>query len=161
MKKKESKWLYLWTGIGCGIVVSGIFMVVIGLQINKEWIGLKETIKEMQNTAIHQEEVTTQEETTGTNTSNTAPEETSQEVVTEKTPEESITYKTIDIPSSYGATFITQFLEDEGIVEDAGAFLSYIHEHGASTKLRTGIKEMPIGGDYETLLDILLGKKQD
>ena len=47
---------------------------------------------------------------------------------------------------------------EEGIIEDAESFLKFLKEENMTTKLRCGMKYLPVRGEYDSILAILTGK---
>ncbi len=68
-------------------------------------------------------------------------------------------FKDVFIPDGYYAQQISEMLKENGIIENAVDFNKYIINKNKQAKLKKGKYTLPVGGDYETLLKILTGKK--
>ncbi|MGL4362278.1 MAG: hypothetical protein ACRCSG_03235 [Cellulosilyticaceae bacterium] len=169
MKKREN-WTYLLIGIGCGFVVSGIFMVVISLKIGQEVEHInninKQEIQKLSNQLINLEkeilekeklqekeiqEKELQEKVENTNKNNL------DEQISDAQTEEKEKIKVV-IPSYYDSVQITKYLEKNGIVEDGEKLHEMIKEQKKTTKLRTGTLYFNENASNSEVLDVLLGK---
>lgn len=184
MKKKE-KFIYWFIGLGCGVMVSGLAIIFVGLNMtssqqekqtfnynslvspvtqnqDKENKASSSQIEEdtSQNTYRDKETamVTTDVETEDVKSKD--PETVDVEHVEQEVPKENPissiqTYKWVDIPNTYSASQMCVFLEQEGIIEDAKAFRTYIRQQDMTRKLLSGKRYLPIKGEYKDILNIL------
>ena len=64
-------------------------------------------------------------------------------------------YKTITIPKAVGAKQICDLLEEEGLIDNADDFLTYIKSYKKQRFLKHGELTLPLNVDYERLLEEL------
>lgn len=152
MRRENGKLLYVVMGIGCGMIISGIVMVIIGLQAGKELTALQQEyeskikVLETQLTLYDKHLMNGEDKEKETQKTNTISEE--------------IEYVWINIPTHYGATQIANLLEQSGIVDDAIKFNDFLIREQMTRKLRTGPKFLPLNGAYNEILAILLGQNE-
>lgn len=158
MNKNRERWIYLLIGTGCGMILSGILMVIIGLKGGQELRGIKNEyegqIQSLQTQiSLHEEKVLEEKEELEEKVE--LEEKAATQEVKEVTPKE---YVWVDIPYHYASRQIAYYLEENGIIDDREKFSQFLEEQKATTKLRTGQKYLPKNGDYDEILTILLGK---
>lgn len=66
----------------------------------------------------------------------------------------------ITITNRMGSESVARLLEEKGVIENKQEFLQVVIKNKAQRKLQTGTFIVPVGGDLEEILDILLGKKK-
>ncbi|RAP23433.1 endolytic transglycosylase MltG [Candidatus Marinamargulisbacteria bacterium SCGC AG-343-K17] len=66
----------------------------------------------------------------------------------------------VTIPSGANATWVSQKLQEKGIIKSPRLFYLYLRTNKLSTQLHTGDFDIPAGGSYKDISDILIGKKQ-
>lgn len=66
----------------------------------------------------------------------------------------------ITITDRMGSESVARLLAEKGVIENKQEFLEIVIKNKAQRKLQTGTFIVPVGGDLEEILDILLGKKK-
>lgn len=148
---KQEKWIYLIIGIGCGILLSGMVMIALSLEYGKTYTNV------MNQHAIEKKEL--QQEIKGyQQTMKDYKQEIDDTHNNKNNPYEvQEVYKKVQIPSSTTSNQIALFLEEQGIVDEADAFQEFLVQKGKTRKLRTGVKYFPLHGNYDEILQVLLG----
>jgi len=59
-----------------------------------------------------------------------------------------------------GSESVARALGKKEIIKDQDEFLTVVDNHNAHRILQTGTFEVPVGGDLEEILYILIGKKR-
>ena len=63
--------------------------------------------------------------------------------------------KTITIPGGLGSEGVAAILAREGIIDDAGSFNAYLVDRKIDRIIRSGVKTIPAGANYEQIADII------
>lgn len=66
----------------------------------------------------------------------------------------------ITITDGMGSEAVARVLEKKGVVKDQYEFLEVVNSHNAQRRLQTGTFTVPVGGDLDEILNILIGKKR-
>lgn len=153
MLRKKHKFIYWLIGLGCGIALSGMAMAFIGLSISQEeeLRPISEAFSKDEDYILEREE-----EIKDKNAKEKNIKEETNEVTLKET-----AYKWVEIPLDYGATEISRLLEQEDIIDNQEKFLEYLREHKQTKNLRCGSKNLPVNGEYDTILAILTGQLED
>ncbi len=164
---KNIRRIYVVLGLGAGITLSGILGLVSSLgmvssmseldRVEKESTGNTQTdVKDTDETNNEYKIDKYDEESVVKEEIEDKVEVTDQDKVEEqKEATDETNSTTIVIPKNYGATEISKFLEENGIIEDWYEFLVFTRESGQATKLKDGTITMPSGATNEEILDIL------
>ncbi|MHC1750511.1 MAG: hypothetical protein AB9856_19750 [Cellulosilyticaceae bacterium] len=151
MDTKKTKFIFWLIGLGCGMILSGIFMLVLVLQIQNP----SETITGQGTYGTAQPKQEENEKLKKQDTETSPPKVLEQASGVKEVPNEPQKIK-LKIPPNIDSTDISILLEKEGIVDRAKGFETYIANQNKSTKLRAGTWEFPRNGAYEDVLNILI-----
>ncbi len=168
---KNKKFVFWLIGFGCGMILSGVIILVLVLNTN---VYQQETIKHLSNDEqkkiieqlnIIQSKLSQSATQNDQNTSEKQLDETIQmsekilevEDITKELAQEEKTpiYVAVYIPVNATANKICDILQQAGVISDAKSFSDYIKIHKKTKHLRSGKIELPIDETYEVLLDIL------
>lgn len=171
MQGKKRQFIFGLIGLGCGMILSGIFNLLILLNTTEYKNGItlnaKQMIQEELKTESNLEEkeapvkgarpnklVVDQNEVMPQQNEFTAETQKNDGLEKEAGGEESLI--TITIPEKQNATQICELLQAEGVIEDAKDFRDYISEKKMTTKLKEGTIIFRKNMSYNELLDNLM-----
>ena len=72
--------------------------------------------------------------------------------------EEQVQYVTVDIPLGSSAQRIATILQQNGVIDSANSYLNYLTDVNATTALSTGVFELPLNNDFDTITRILIAR---
>lgn len=162
---KKIKFNFWLLGFGCGIILTGAVgtFMSLGIKVPDQAVHALESPIEQVAEGKASEEKVEDQGTAPNQTSEITEVETKEEIkepqeleTSEQVPSKVVYYVEVHIPHSSTAKTISKILEEEGVVDDAAAFLEYVSERKKQRYIRSGTVELPQNGDYEEVLDLLI-----
>ncbi len=178
MQGRKRQFIFGLIGLGCGMVLSGIFNLLIVLNTTEYKNGITLNANQVLQEELKPENMQLEKETSievaGPIDLLTKPNETSssqketqfkedENVINSQKAdnllenvedEESVI--TVIIPEKQSATQICELLEAEGVIKDAKSFREYLSEKKMTTKLKEGTIILRKNMSYDELLDNLM-----
>lgn len=167
MQGKKKQFIFGLIGLGCGIVLSGIFNLLLLLNTTEYKKGITLSAGQITQEALKSE---SKEDVLGASTNlqsvkdealqneedKVVNEEKSDVIEKETTGEVEEVLITVTIPPHKTATETCEILEAAGVVSDAKDFRNYISERKMTTKLNEGTFILSKNMTYNELLDKLM-----
>lgn len=160
---KKVKFNFWLLGFGCGIILAGAVGTFISLSVKVPEQTVNVVAEPIEQVATEQAtENKGQDQTSVIANESTKVEQEEKEEelqkadVAENPPSKVVYYVEVNIPSSSSASSISKLLEEEGVVDDAEAFLKYVSDRKKQRYIRSGKVELPQNGDYEEILNLLI-----
>lgn len=148
MNTKREKLIYWLLGLGTGMVISSMVMLGIALKMVDP---IDKVMAEAMPKTIKVNDVVASEKEAEVKVKQDELEEIA---------ESETQWISVEIPAHYGSDQIAYLLEEKEVVEDGKEFLEYIQKQKKTKFLQHGVLQLPIKGQYNEILDILLTPNQ-
>lgn len=178
MQGRKRQFIFGLIGLGCGMVLSGIFNLLIVLNTTEYKNGITLNASQMMQEELNSEnkqvekeaaieatgpsDLTTKSKQTNSSQKETQFKEDENVISSQKADnllediEDEDSVITVIIPEEQSATQICELLEVEGVIKDAKSFREYLSEKKMTTKLKEGTITLRKNMSYNELLDNLM-----
>ncbi|WP_069997480.1 hypothetical protein [Cellulosilyticum sp. I15G10I2] len=171
IRDKNKKLVFGLIGFGCGIILSGIVMIVVVLNTNiyEQEISIQYSEKEQQEIKEQLKAIQTQlAQSTSLNESELTEQQLIQidqinekilqdEAAAKELPQDTNagTIVTVHIPKNATSEKICKILEDAQVISDAKDFENYVKAQKKTKYLKDGKITLPAYGTYEEILELI------